>query len=55
MAQLHSALELLKTTSRTFFIPISLLPEGLQEAVTSAYLCMRLLIKSKTTPIWKTP
>jgi len=50
MAQLHSALELLKTTSRTFFIPISLLPEGLQEAVTSAYLCMRAIDQIEDHP-----
>lgn len=36
-----NALKTLKETSRTFYIPISRLPEGLQEAVTSAYLCMR--------------
>ncbi len=32
------ALEILKATSRTFYIPISRLPSGLQEAVASAYL-----------------
>ena len=37
------ALEVLKTTSRTFYIPISLLPEKLQAAVASAYLCMRAI------------
>lgn len=37
------ALEVLKTTSRTFYIPISLLPERLQSAVASAYLCMRAI------------
>ncbi len=35
------ALEILKQTSRTFYIPITCLPPGLQEAVASAYLCMR--------------
>ena len=41
---LHThALEVLKTTSRTFYIPISLLPEKLQAAVASAYLCMRAI------------
>ncbi|HLP91618.1 MAG TPA: phytoene/squalene synthase family protein [Nostocaceae cyanobacterium] len=37
------ALQILKDTSRTFYIPISILPSGLQEAVTSAYLCMRAI------------
>ncbi|RUT09163.1 hypothetical protein DSM106972_012160 [Dulcicalothrix desertica PCC 7102] len=37
------ALELLKETSRTFYIPIVRLPRGLQEAVSSAYLCMRAI------------
>ncbi|MGK7934791.1 MAG: squalene/phytoene synthase family protein [Xenococcaceae cyanobacterium] len=42
--KLHmDALEVLKTTSRTFYIPISLLPEKLQAAVASAYLCMRAI------------
>ena len=41
---LHTnALEVLKTTSRTFYIPISLLPDKLQAAVASAYLCMRAI------------
>ncbi len=35
------ALEILKETSRTFYIPITLLPDPLQAAVASAYLCMR--------------
>ncbi|HHP7232474.1 MAG TPA: squalene/phytoene synthase family protein [Xenococcaceae cyanobacterium] len=37
------ALEILKQTSRTFYIPISLLPKRLQDAVASAYLCMRAI------------
>ncbi|MGK7878401.1 MAG: squalene/phytoene synthase family protein [Xenococcaceae cyanobacterium] len=37
------ALEILKETSRTFYIPIIRLPAGLQEAVASAYLCMRAI------------
>ncbi|BAZ11304.1 hypothetical protein NIES4071_31300 [Calothrix sp. NIES-4071] len=37
------ALQLLKETSRTFYIPIVRLPRGLQEAVASAYLCMRAI------------
>ncbi len=35
------ALRVLEETSRTFFIPIRRLPDGLREAVASAYLCMR--------------
>jgi farnesyl-diphosphate farnesyltransferase len=38
-----SALEILKETSRTFYIPISRLPSGLQEAVASGYLCLRAI------------
>ncbi|NEP27517.1 phytoene/squalene synthase family protein [Moorena sp. SIO3I6] len=37
------ALGILKETSRTFYIPISCLPGGLQESVASAYLCMRAI------------
>jgi farnesyl-diphosphate farnesyltransferase len=39
----RDALEILKETSRTFYIPIVQLPTGLQEAVASAYLCMRAI------------
>jgi farnesyl-diphosphate farnesyltransferase len=35
------ALQILKQTSRTFYIPINRLPGKLQDAVASAYLCMR--------------
>lgn len=38
-----NALTVLKETSRTFYIPISRLPDRLQEAVASAYLCMRAI------------
>lgn len=44
------ALEILKETSRTFYIPISRLPEGLQEAVASAYLCMRAIDEIEDHP-----
>ncbi|MEL6468791.1 MAG: phytoene/squalene synthase family protein [Cyanobacteria bacterium J06623_4] len=43
LSSTSSALDLLKETSRTFFIPISLLPLKLQAAVASAYLCMRAI------------
>ena len=44
------ALKTLKETSRTFYIPISRLPNGLQEAVTSAYLCMRAIDEIEDHP-----
>uniref|UniRef100_A0A832H9Q1 Phytoene/squalene synthase family protein n=1 Tax=Oscillatoriales cyanobacterium SpSt-402 TaxID=2282168 RepID=A0A832H9Q1_9CYAN len=40
---IQEALQILETTSRTFFIPINRLPVGLKEAVASAYLCMRAI------------
>ncbi len=47
----HSDLiRVLKETSRTFFIPISRLPEGLQEAIGSAYLCMRAIDEIEDHP-----
>lgn len=39
----EEALTFLKETSRTFYIPISRLPSGLQEAVMSGYLCLRAI------------
>jgi farnesyl-diphosphate farnesyltransferase len=39
----QDALSILQATSRTFYIPISLLPGELQEAVASAYLCLRAI------------
>lgn len=50
MALRRDALEILKETSRTFYIPISRLPLGLQEAVTSAYLCMRAIDQIEDHP-----
>lgn len=38
-----SALQVLEQTSRTFYIPIVKLPTGVQEAVASAYLCLRAI------------
>lgn len=46
----RDALEILKETSRTFYIPISILPAGLQEAVASAYLCMRAIDEIEDHP-----
>lgn len=39
----EDVMDTLRATSRTFFIPIYRLPPGLQEAVASAYLCMRAI------------
>jgi farnesyl-diphosphate farnesyltransferase len=44
------ALEVLKETSRTFYIPISRLPTGLLEAVASGYLCMRAIDEVEDHP-----
>lgn len=46
----RNALEVLKQTSRTFYIPISILPAGLLEAVASAYLCMRAIDEVEDHP-----
>jgi farnesyl-diphosphate farnesyltransferase len=46
----QEVLDTLKKTSRTFFIPISRLPPGLQEAVASAYLCMRAIDEIEDHP-----
>jgi farnesyl-diphosphate farnesyltransferase len=45
-----AALDALKATSRTFFIPISRLPDGLQEAIGAAYLCMRAIDEIEDHP-----
>src|ERR1700758_4423699 len=44
------ALDMLKKNSRTFFIPISRLPAGLQDAVMSGYLCMRAIDEVEDHP-----
>jgi farnesyl-diphosphate farnesyltransferase len=46
----RDALEILKQTSRTFYIPISQLPTQLQNAVASAYLCMRAIDEIEDHP-----
>jgi farnesyl-diphosphate farnesyltransferase len=43
-------LHVLQETSRTFFLPISQLPSGLQEAIASAYLCMRAIDEIEDHP-----
>ena len=54
MFSVTPALTLLKETSRTFYIPISLLPAGLQEAVAAAYLCMRAIDQIEDHPTMET-
>ncbi|MFQ6538420.1 MULTISPECIES: squalene/phytoene synthase family protein [Aphanothece] len=44
------ALETLKETSRTFYIPIRRLPDGLLEAVCAAYLCLRAIDEIEDHP-----
>lgn len=44
------ALQTLKQTSRTFYIPIARLPGELQQAVASAYLCMRAIDEIEDSP-----
>ncbi len=51
----RDALDVLKETSRTFYIPISGLPPGLQEAVASAYLCMRAIDEIEDHPVLDNP
>lgn len=43
-------MDMLRATSRTFFIPIDRLPMGLKEAVASAYLCMRAIDEIEDHP-----
>lgn len=44
------AMRVLEKTSRTFFIPITLLPPQLKEAVASSYLCMRAIDEIEDHP-----
>lgn len=50
MGLLKIADDALRETSRTFYIPISRLPSGLREAVTSAYLCLRAIDEIEDHP-----
>lgn len=50
MAFSPDARRVLKATSRTFYIPISRLPAGLQEAIAAAYLCMRAIDEIEDHP-----
>lgn len=47
---LRAALKTLEETSRTFFIPISRMPGVLQNAVGSAYLCLRAIDEIEDHP-----
>ncbi|WCK54100.1 phytoene/squalene synthase family protein [Aneurinibacillus sp. Ricciae_BoGa-3] len=50
-SSLHKeAMDMLLHTSRTFFIPISLLPSKLKETVAAAYLCMRAIDEIEDHP-----
>jgi farnesyl-diphosphate farnesyltransferase len=44
-------LKVLEQTSRTFYLPIIRLPEGLQDAVASAYLSMRAIDEIEDHPV----
>ncbi|QBD77412.1 phytoene/squalene synthase family protein [Ktedonosporobacter rubrisoli] len=46
----ENALDILKKTSRTFYIPISRLPTDLQAAVMSGYLCLRAIDEVEDHP-----
>jgi len=46
----ENALAMLAKTSRTFFIPISRLPVGLQDAVMAGYLCLRAIDEIEDHP-----
>src|SRR3712207_4101737 len=50
MGAKSGALDVLRDTSRTFYIPIVRLPPRLQEAVASAYLCMRAIDEVEDHP-----
>ena len=50
MTKPKSMLKILEQTSRTFYLPIIRLPHGLQEAVASAYLCMRAIDEIEDHP-----
>jgi len=45
-----SAMKVLEETSRTFYIPVSYLPDVIREAVASAYLCLRAIDEVEDHP-----
>ena len=46
----QEAMNTLKLTSRTFYLPIIRLPKGLREAVASGYLCLRAIDEVEDHP-----
>ncbi|MGH2347622.1 MAG: squalene/phytoene synthase family protein [Chloroflexota bacterium] len=50
MSKHVDAITMLRDTSRTFFIPISRLPDGLYDAVMSGYLCLRAIDQVEDHP-----
>ncbi len=50
MTTRNEAMEMLEKTSRTFYLPIVRLPQGLQEAVASGYLCLRAIDEIEDHP-----
>lgn len=46
----QEAMDTLKLTSRTFYLPIIRLPKGLREAVASGYLCLRAIDEVEDHP-----
>jgi farnesyl-diphosphate farnesyltransferase len=51
MSRHHTAMEILRMTSRTFYIPIVRLPLSLRKVVTSAHLYMRAVDEIEDNPI----
>lgn len=50
MAIYQESMEMLKATSRTFYLPIVRLPKGIREAVASGYLCLRAIDEVEDHP-----
>lgn len=50
MATYQESMQMLKLTSRTFYLPIIRLPKGIREAVASGYLCLRAIDEVEDHP-----
>ncbi|OQY28249.1 MAG: phytoene/squalene synthase family protein [Anaerolineaceae bacterium 4572_5.1] len=50
MATYQESMQMLKLTSRTFYLPIVRLPKGIREAVASGYLCLRAIDEVEDHP-----
>lgn len=50
VVEAQDALRVLEETSRTFYLPVVGLPEGLREAVAAGYLCMRAIDEVEDHP-----